>query len=162
MSAKVKPLAMMSTTGVRIATATRRELRTTTCNVICTREFASWYPFSCHLDNGVAGCLKFFGNFRCKNNIRGRTCDRCRAGHYAFPTCLECACDHRGTTEDVCDELTSSCFCKSNVYGQACDLCKEGTFHINEKNPNGCTKCFCFGKTTRCSSSNLYRSQVTV
>ncbi|KAK6627792.1 hypothetical protein RUM44_010271 [Polyplax serrata] len=119
------------------------------CN--CNPEGVENYNMQCDLYTGVC---------QCKNNIRGRTCDRCRAGHYAFPTCLECACDHRGTTEDVCDELTSSCFCKSNVYGQACDLCKEGTFHINEKNPNGCTKCFCFGKTTRCSSSNLYRSQL--
>lgn len=74
---------------------------------------------------------------------------------------MECVCDDRGTTEEICDQVTSSCHCKNNVYGLACDLCKEGTFHISAENPDGCTKCFCFGKTTRCSSSNLYRSQVT-
>lgn len=56
----------------------------------------------------------------------------------------------------------SECFCKSNVYGQACDLCKEGTFNIQEKNDEGCSKCFCFGKTTRCQSSNLYRTEVLI
>lgn len=55
---------------------------------------------------------------------------------------------------------TSDCYCKANVYGQACDLCKDGTFNIQEKNDEGCSKCFCFGKTTRCQSSNLYRTEV--
>lgn len=57
---------------------------------------------------------------------------------------------------------SAECFCKPNVYGQACDLCKEGTFNIQENNADGCTKCFCSGKTSRCSSSNLYRTQVII
>ncbi|KAL0280200.1 UNVERIFIED_CONTAM: hypothetical protein PYX00_001570 [Menopon gallinae] len=110
------------------------------------------YNLQCDLYNGMC---------QCKDNIRGRTCDRCKNGHYAFPDCLECVCDDRGTTQEICDQVTSNCHCKNNVYGLACDLCKEGTFHISAENPDGCTKCFCFGKTTRCSSSNLYRSQIT-
>lgn len=104
---------------------------------------------------------KKFQNYRCKDNVRGRTCDHCQAGYFAFPNCQECSCDLRGTTEDVCDDVTSTCFCKNNVYGLNCDLCKDGTFYLSEKNPNGCTKCFCFGKTTRCSISNLYKSHVS-
>lgn len=57
-------------------------------------------------------------------------------------------------------QVTAECFCKENVYGQACDLCKDGTFNIQEKNDEGCSKCFCFSRTTRCSSSALYKDKV--
>lgn len=98
--------------------------------------------------------------FSCKPNVIDRSCDKCKPGHWRFPQCQECACDLRGTTLDICDPETSVCLCKQNVHGQACDLCKEGKFHISESNPKGCTECFCFGKSSRCSSSNLYLSQV--
>ncbi|XP_075229000.1 laminin subunit alpha [Lycorma delicatula] len=121
-------------------------------------------PCSCNphgVENGNLQCNLFSGTCDCKPNIVGRTCDHCESGHWSFPNCRPCDCDLRGTEYDICDQNTAECFCKSNVYGQACDLCKEGTFNIQEKNPEGCTKCFCFGKSTRCSSSTLYRSQMT-
>lgn len=31
----------------------------------------------------------------------------------------------------------------------------EGTYNLQEKNPEGCTKCFCFGQTTRCENAYL-------
>ena len=31
----------------------------------------------------------------------------------------------------------------------------EGSFNLQESNPEGCTKCFCFGHTTRCESAYL-------
>jgi laminin alpha 3/5 len=31
----------------------------------------------------------------------------------------------------------------------------EGTYNLQEKNPDGCTKCFCFGQTTRCENAYL-------
>lgn len=49
---------------------------------------------------------------------------------------------------------------QSNVFGPSCDTCKDGTFDLREENDAGCTKCFCFGKTTRCNSANLYWAQV--
>eukprot|EP00102_Acyrthosiphon_pisum_P016424 XP_008187385.2 PREDICTED: laminin subunit alpha [Acyrthosiphon pisum] len=105
-------------------------------------------------------CDLFNGSCECKENIVGRSCDHCRSGHWSFPRCYLCNCDYRGTTSEICNQNNSECFCKSNVYGQACDLCKEGTFNIQEKNDEGCSKCFCFGKTTRCQSSNLYRTEI--
>lgn len=33
----------------------------------------------------------------------------------------------------------------------------EGTYNLQAANPDGCTECFCFGKTTRCASSDLIR-----
>ncbi|KAJ9580421.1 hypothetical protein L9F63_024397, partial [Diploptera punctata] len=109
---------------------------------------------------GNLQCDLFNGSCQCKPNVVGRTCDRCVAGHYSFPYCEQCDCDLRGTTIDICDQYSAECYCKPNVEGSACDLCKEGTFNIQESNPDGCTKCFCSGRTTRCSNSQLYRAQV--
>lgn len=90
----------------------------------------------------------------------GRQCDVCLAGTYAFPYCQNCECNTKGTTEDICDQTTAECFCKKNVIGPQCEFCQEGTFHLQEQNPDGCTDCFCFGKTTRCISSNFVRISI--
>ncbi|KAL0902126.1 hypothetical protein ABMA27_000070 [Loxostege sticticalis] len=95
------------------------------------------------------------GNCACKENVIGRVCDHCVPGHFAFPECVACSCDPDGTTDDVCDQNTAQCYCKRHVRGQACNECKEEYFNLQAGNPDGCTKCFCFGKTTRCSSSYL-------
>lgn len=99
--------------------------------------------------------------FRCKTNVVGRSCDQCRAGHYSFPFCESCECDNRGTTNEICDEVTAECFCKKHVVGLHCDFCREGSFNLQEQNDDGCTECFCFGKTTRCSNSRLLKKSLT-
>ncbi|XP_032527888.2 laminin subunit alpha [Danaus plexippus] len=105
--------------------------------------------------NDQLQCEADSGNCPCKDNIIGRTCDHCEPGHYDFPDCVQCSCDLNGTTDDVCDQNTAQCYCKKHVKGQACDVCKEEYFNLQSDNPEGCTKCYCFGKTTRCSSSHL-------
>ncbi|KAH9634640.1 hypothetical protein HF086_000612 [Spodoptera exigua] len=108
---------------------------------------------------GVIGnqlqCEADSGNCPCRDNVIGRTCDHCVPGHYAFPECVPCTCDREGTTDDVCDQSTAQCYCKRYVTGQACDTCVEEYFNLQSSNPDGCTKCYCFGKTTRCTSSYL-------
>ncbi|XP_026299731.1 laminin subunit alpha [Apis mellifera] len=111
--------------------------------------------------DGDLQCDFFNGSCRCKENVVGRQCDKCRPGYSQFPHCEKCDCDIRGTTEEICDQYTAECYCKENVQGLACDICKEGTFNIQENNEEGCTKCFCFGKTSRCVSANLYRTQIS-
>lgn len=98
-----------------------------------------------------------FVTLSCKPNIVGRKCDTCLAGHFFYPYCEYCDCDQRGTTEEICDQTSSECFCKKNVRGPACNFCVEGTYNLQAANPDGCTECFCFGKTTRCLSSSLIR-----
>ncbi|XP_015602424.1 laminin subunit alpha [Cephus cinctus] len=112
------------------------------------------------VQGGDLQCDLFSGSCRCRDNVVGRQCDKCLAGFSQFPLCEKCDCDTRGTTYDICDQRTAECYCKANVLGQACDICKEGTFNIQESNEEGCTKCFCFGKTTRCASADLYRAYV--
>lgn len=108
--------------------------------------------------NGDLQCDLLNGSCKCKENVVGRKCEKCKAGYSQFPYCEKCDCDTRGTTEEICDQYTAECHCKANVQGSACDVCKEGTFNIQQDNEEGCSKCFCFGKTSRCTSASLYRS----
>ncbi|ODM92460.1 Laminin subunit alpha [Orchesella cincta] len=119
---------------------------------------------NCHppgVVNGNLQCDLLNGQCECKPNIVGRSCDKCKPGHWAMPYCQLCDCDMRGTTEEICNQDTSQCYCKVNVEGRGCDTCKVGSFNLQESNPAGCTKCFCFGKTQRCNSAYLFWTQVT-
>lgn len=102
-------------------------------------------------------CLKiiiFYQN-SCRSNIEGRTCDQCINGHFNFPHCEKCNCNLDGTTFEICNQQDESCFCKKNVRPGSCDTCVDGTYNLEASNPDGCTKCFCFGKTSRCERSSL-------
>lgn len=110
---------------------------------------------------GNMQCDPYAGQCLCKQNVVGRMCERCSFGYWAFPQCQLCDCDHRGAAEEICDQDTAQCFCKENVHGPSCDTCKPGTFNLQESNPRGCSKCFCFAKASTCRSSSLFRAQVT-
>jgi len=102
--------------------------------------------------NGRMDCDLRSGQCPCRENIGGRTCDRCAPGHYDYPRCIKCDCDAAGTLEPICDTYTGTCLCKENVYGPRCDRCIDGTFALLSDNPKGCTSCYCFGSTTQCHS----------
>lgn len=105
--------------------------------------------------NGNQQCDLFNGSCECRDNIVGRACDACDNGYYEFPRCSQCSCHKPGTELEVCDKVDGSCFCKKNVVGRDCDQCVEGTYNLQESNPDGCTTCFCFGKTSRCDRAFL-------
>ncbi|XP_016364529.1 laminin subunit alpha-5-like [Sinocyclocheilus rhinocerous] len=136
--------------------------------VTCEPQTFACHPLvGCEMCNcsrpGVAsleiGCDTHNGQCRCRNNIVGRQCDRCAPGFYGYPNCRPCDCSEAGTEIDVCDYITGRCLCKENVEGSRCDQCKLGTFHLDPTNAKGCTKCFCFGATDRCHSSDKRRSE---
>ena len=111
--------------------------------------------------NGDMSCSLESGQCECKERVEGRQCDHCSYGSYGYPECDQCQCDTRGTTERICDQTSAECFCKNNVEAGACDTCKEGHFNLQESNPDGCMECFCFGKTSICSTNlNLEKSKV--
>uniref|UniRef100_A0A671KLI3 Laminin subunit alpha-5-like n=1 Tax=Sinocyclocheilus anshuiensis TaxID=1608454 RepID=A0A671KLI3_9TELE len=137
--------------------------------VTCEPQTFGCHPLvGCEMCNcsrpGVAsleiGCDTHNGQCRCRNNIVGRQCDRCAPGFYGYPNCRPCDCSEAGTEKDVCDSITGRCLCKENVEGSRCDQCKLGTFHLDPTNAKGCTKCFCFGATDRCHSSDKRRSEI--
>lgn len=104
----------------------------------------------------------FFSIRSCRPNIEGRSCDKCHYGFFNFPHCQQCRCSDAGTTFEICDQLDESCFCKKNVIGTACDRCRDGTYNLKKSNPEGCTKCFCFGKSFKCESAYLRAFNVSM
>ena len=58
-------------------------------------------------------------------------------------------------------QATSECLCKPNVEPGQCNSCKEGFFNLQEVDPLGCMECFCFGRSSTCSSHpTLVKSQI--
>lgn len=115
-------------------------------------------PCDCNylgIANGNSQCDAFNGSCECRPHIEGRACDECSNGYFDFPRCDQCTCNVAGTLLDICDKVDGSCFCKKNVVGRDCDQCMESTYNLQASNPEGCTKCFCFGKTSRCESAFL-------
>lgn len=104
------------------------------------------------------------GQCECKEGYTGRSCDYCAVGFHGFPTCQPCNCDLKGSTNpqnyDVidCDDK-GQCPCKDLVTGLKCDECRQSTFGLSQFNPNGCTRCFCFGRSQSCSQHDLIWGQ---
>jgi laminin, alpha 3/5 len=107
------------------------------------------------VERGNLQCDLNTGSCKCRPNVVGRKCDKCVNGFFNFPHCEPCRCDLRGTTFEICDQVDETCFCKKNTQGRECNSCVDGTYNLQASNPDGCTKCFCFGKTSRCNSAYL-------
>ncbi|XP_053105976.1 laminin subunit alpha-1 isoform X2 [Hemicordylus capensis] len=90
------------------------------------------------------------GQCRCKEGYAGEKCDRCSFGYKGYPDCVHCNCSLVGSIND--DPCTEPCLCKENVEGENCDQCKPGFYSLQERNPQGCTECFCFGVSDVCES----------
>ncbi|XP_049762590.1 laminin subunit alpha-1 [Schistocerca cancellata] len=126
---------------------------------------------ACNCD--VAGslqqrCDSTSGRCMCRRGFHGDRCSSCAVGYYGYPVCRLCDCHLPGTQQDKCDTKTGQCLCdesgqcpcKANVVGKKCNECKEGTFGLQADNPDGCTQCFCFGRTTACTQAGLTWSQI--
>lgn len=121
-----------------------------------------------------ADCELRSGNCTCLEKYTGRKCDSCQLGFFNFPTCEQCGCSKLGSQPASCRENdcaceeTGQCRCKENVDKLKCTECKANSFGLEESNPKGCTKCFCFhrqhhGNSTEtpfCIQSSLVWQQV--
>uniref|UniRef100_A0AC34Q6P2 Basement membrane-specific heparan sulfate proteoglycan core protein n=1 Tax=Panagrolaimus sp. JU765 TaxID=591449 RepID=A0AC34Q6P2_9BILA len=68
------------------------------------------------------------------------------------------SCDPVGAVTPVADS-SNQCQCKPLVTGPTCNQCRPGSFHLNDRAPHGCIKCFCFGITDQCRSSDWHRTK---
>uniref|UniRef100_A0A8C3KD52 Basement membrane-specific heparan sulfate proteoglycan core protein n=1 Tax=Calidris pygmaea TaxID=425635 RepID=A0A8C3KD52_9CHAR len=100
------------------------------------------------------------GQCQCREGYAGEKCDRCAFGYRGYPNCLRCNCSLIGSINE--DPCTEPCLCKENVEGENCDLCKPGFYNLQERNPQGCTECFCFGVSDVCDSLTWPISQVFI
>ncbi|KPP73987.1 laminin subunit beta-3-like, partial [Scleropages formosus] len=87
-------------------------------------------------------CDEETGRCRCKANVEGAQCDRCKSGYYGLSAdnplgCSKCPCDFDGP----CDSVTGQCSCPPKVLGLACDRCAPN--HWNLRSPEGCEPCNC-------------------
>ena len=118
-------------------------------------------------------CDQTNGTCACRQGYAGVQCDRCRAGYYGFPHCQKCDCNADGTdprscfTDQLgaavcqCDPVDGQCPCKTNVAGRTCATCKRSTFGLHADNADGCTPCFCFGRSGACQQAPFVWNQVT-
>uniref|UniRef100_A0A183CLT6 Basement membrane proteoglycan n=1 Tax=Globodera pallida TaxID=36090 RepID=A0A183CLT6_GLOPA len=67
-------------------------------------------------------------------------------------------CNAQGAYSPYTD-TRGQCQCKPLTTGTTCSQCVQGAYHLSDRAPQGCLKCFCFGVTDRCHSSGLYRTK---
>ncbi|XP_074042938.1 laminin subunit alpha-2 isoform X2 [Leptinotarsa decemlineata] len=112
-------------------------------------------------------CDQTRGICTCKVGYGGVKCSRCSYGYYGYPNCRRCSCDPRGTEVGQCRngmcrcEEDGSCKCKENVQGKHCDRCKMNNYGLAKENPEGCSNCFCFGRTTQCEDALHRWNEIT-
>ncbi|MEQ2216991.1 Laminin subunit alpha-2, partial [Xenoophorus captivus] len=82
------------------------------------------------------------GQCLCRENVTGRTCDRCQSGFFGLQSgrsCQPCGCSQSGSVSELCDE-DGQCHCKEGVAGVRCDHCSRGYYGYQGIN---CTACIC-------------------
>ncbi|XP_022668849.1 basement membrane-specific heparan sulfate proteoglycan core protein-like isoform X5 [Varroa destructor] len=129
---------------------------------LCEPCFCNGHSSDCDPESGV--CRD------CQHHTTGDFCDECAPGFVGDATagtssdCTDisepsCQCDTRGSISEDCD-ISEQCACKEYVEGKNCQRCKEGYFQLEAGNPHGCTPCFCFEVTEKCTSSTFYRAEI--
>ena len=94
--------------------------------VTLTSEFTN-KTFECNCDKRGAlllACDKIGGQCKCKRNVVGRDCSRCKTGDYNFPFCKACNCFIPGSVSADCNKY-GHCKCKPNYTGWRCDRCQK-------------------------------------
>ena len=70
-----------------------------------------------------------------------------------------CNCSKAGSIGIECDQSLGQCTCKVNTNDVKCSTCVVGSFNLQELNPDGCQKCFCYGHGAQCQSASGYSSK---
>ncbi|XP_042326664.1 laminin subunit beta-4 isoform X2 [Sceloporus undulatus] len=88
------------------------------------------------------------GRCRCKENIEGVHCDKCKPNYYGMNGsdplgCQPCNCNPSGSLSfSVCNPETGECLCQQFATGQHCEECLQGYWGLGS-NLYGCSPCDC-------------------
>ncbi|XP_070611253.1 laminin subunit beta-4, partial [Erythrolamprus reginae] len=88
------------------------------------------------------------GQCRCKANVEGVRCDKCKPHYYGINGsdprgCQPCKCHSAGSLPfSVCNPESGKCVCQEFVTGQRCEHCLEGYWGLGS-HVYGCTPCDC-------------------
>ncbi|XP_048338443.1 laminin subunit gamma-2 [Sphaerodactylus townsendi] len=120
-------------------------------------------PCACSPIGSLSAQCDTHGRCQCKPGVTGDRCDRCQHGFHSFSAngCTangqmlisQCDCDPAGSTGQC---ISGRCVCKEAVAGDHCDRCKQGYYNLDSGNPEGCSRCFCYGHSATCSSADNY------
>ncbi|XP_077341211.1 usherin [Lithobates pipiens] len=94
--------------------------------------------------NGSNTCHQTTGQCRCKPNIIGPLCDRCKLGYkqdiLGQESCTQCMCNAYGSINQFCNPTSGQCKCRENVSGLSCDTCIDNYYGLSA---DGCKPCKC-------------------
>ncbi|MBN3318666.1 LAMB4 protein, partial [Atractosteus spatula] len=89
------------------------------------------------------------GHCKCKENVEGLRCDRCKSGYFGINRdnpkgCQFCRCNRLGSVliSSPCDQVTGECFCQRFTTGPLCDECLPGYWGLGNS-VHICTPCDC-------------------
>uniref|UniRef100_A0A8C3HRA0 Laminin subunit gamma 2 n=1 Tax=Chrysemys picta bellii TaxID=8478 RepID=A0A8C3HRA0_CHRPI len=127
------------------------------------RDGESCLPCNCNPRGSLGLQCDNYGRCSCKPGVMGDKCDRCQPGFHSFSetgcraggqvSSARCDCDPAGSAGHC---VSGHCVCKASVSGERCDRCKQGYYHLDARNPEGCSQCFCYGHSAMCTSAENY------
>ncbi|XP_033823066.1 laminin subunit beta-3 [Periophthalmus magnuspinnatus] len=91
-------------------------------------------------------CDDSSGSCRCKTNVEGSACDRCKQGFYNLVSsnpqgCTKCSCFPAGSVSQNCDPVTGQCPCRPHSTGLQCESCSPGFWR--PAGSDRCVPCAC-------------------
>ncbi|PRD24616.1 UNVERIFIED_CONTAM: LanB2 [Trichonephila clavipes] len=102
-----------------------------------------YLPGTIEPERGANPCESTGGQCRCKANVIGRRCDKCRKGYWNIDSgqgCSACDCNRIGSVNQTCDIRSGQCHCRPGVVGRHCDSCAPYHYGFSEE---GCKACEC-------------------
>ncbi|KAM9316854.1 usherin [Gastrophryne carolinensis] len=94
--------------------------------------------------NESNSCHQTTGQCRCKANIVGRRCDRCKLGYrqdtLGRTSCIQCTCNAYGSINQFCNPTSGQCKCREHVSGRDCDTCIDNYYGLAA---DACKPCEC-------------------
>lgn len=84
------------------------------------------HPFGTEMQKEIElpQCNPITGKCKCKPNVVGHNCEKCRDGFWNLNSrvgCEDCNCDPIGSIDNNCDEETGQCHCREGIFGKRCD-----------------------------------------